>query len=44
MTERPSAFRGIRHIAFMVENLEECEKFYTDVVGMELLSCLPHVR
>jgi catechol 2,3-dioxygenase-like lactoylglutathione lyase family enzyme len=37
MTERPSAFRGIRHIAFMVENLDECEKFYTDVMGMELL-------
>lgn len=37
MTERPSAFRGIRHIAFMVENLEECETFYKDVMGMELL-------
>ena len=37
MTERPPAFRGIRHIAFSVTNLEECEKFYTDVMGMELL-------
>lgn len=37
MTERPPAFRGIRHVAFRVKNLEECEKFYTDVMGMTLL-------
>ena len=37
MNTRPSTFRGIRHIAFRVANLEECEKFYTDVMGMELL-------
>ena len=37
MTERPSAFRGIRHVAFRVTNLEECEEFYKDVMGMELL-------
>ncbi|MDP7390616.1 MAG: VOC family protein [Alphaproteobacteria bacterium] len=37
MTERPSAFRGIRHVAFRVTNLEECEEFYKDVIGMELL-------
>ena len=37
MTARPSAFRGIRHVAFRVTNLEECEAFYKDVMGMELL-------
>ena len=37
MTARPSAFRGIRHVAFGVTNLEECEAFYKDVMGMELL-------
>ncbi|MDE0726525.1 MAG: VOC family protein [Alphaproteobacteria bacterium] len=37
MNQRPPAFRGIRHIAFKVANLEECEKFYIDVMGMELL-------
>ena len=37
MTERPSAFRGIRHVAFRVTNLEECEEFYKDVMGIELL-------
>jgi catechol 2,3-dioxygenase-like lactoylglutathione lyase family enzyme len=37
MTERPSAFRGIRHVAFRVTNLEDCEEFYKDVIGMELL-------
>ncbi|MEC8136803.1 MAG: VOC family protein [Pseudomonadota bacterium] len=37
MTERPSAFRGIRHVAFRVTNLKECEEFYKDVMGMELL-------
>jgi catechol 2,3-dioxygenase-like lactoylglutathione lyase family enzyme len=38
MTERPKPFSGIRHIALAVPNLEDCEKFYTDVMGMELLS------
>ncbi|MEC8372685.1 MAG: VOC family protein [Pseudomonadota bacterium] len=37
MTERPSAFRGIRHVAFRVTNLEECEEFSKEVMGMELL-------
>ena len=37
MTKRPAPFRGIRHVAFKVTNLEECEKFYTEVMGMELL-------
>ena len=37
MNERPSAFCGIRHVAFRVTNLEECEEFYKDVMGMELL-------
>jgi catechol 2,3-dioxygenase-like lactoylglutathione lyase family enzyme len=37
MTQRPPAFRGIRHVAFRVKDLEACEKFYTDVMGMELL-------
>ena len=37
MSQRPPPFRGIRHIAFRVTNLEECEKFYTDVMGMSLL-------
>ena len=38
MTDRPTPFRGIRHIAFAVPNLEECERFYTDIMGMALLS------
>lgn len=38
MTERPTPFSGIRHVAFVVPNLEECEKFYTEVMGMELLN------
>jgi catechol 2,3-dioxygenase-like lactoylglutathione lyase family enzyme len=37
MTERPPAFRGIRHVAFRVRDLEACEKFYIDVMGMEVL-------
>jgi catechol 2,3-dioxygenase-like lactoylglutathione lyase family enzyme len=37
MAKRPPRFRGIRHVAFNVENLEECEKFYTDIMGMKLL-------
>lgn len=38
MTSRPTPFRGIRHIAFVVPNLEECEKFYREVMGMTVLS------
>ena len=38
MKTRPPNFRGIRHIAFRVKNMEECEKFYTDVMGMKLLN------
>lgn len=35
--ERPSPFNGMRHIAFTMPNLEECERFYTDIMGMQLL-------
>ena len=37
MNKRPPNFRGIRNIAFRVKNLEECERFYTDIMGMKLL-------
>lgn len=36
-TRRPNRFKGIRHVAFNVQNLEECEAFYTDVMGMKVL-------
>ncbi|NKB58483.1 MAG: VOC family protein [Alphaproteobacteria bacterium] len=38
MTDRPTPFSGIRHVAFAVPNLEECEKFYTEIMGMEILN------
>ena len=38
MTERPTPFSGIRHVAFAVPNLEECEKFYTEIMGMDVLT------
>lgn len=41
MADRPKPFSGIRHIAFDVANLEECERFYIDIMGMEMLS-RPH--
>jgi len=37
MSTRPGSFNGMRHIALKVPNLEECERFYVDVMGMELL-------
>jgi len=37
MTDRPTPVRGIRHIAFKGTNLEECETFYKEVMGMEVL-------
>ncbi|MFD2177101.1 VOC family protein [Veronia pacifica] len=33
----PVTLLGLRHLALKVHNLEECEAFYTDVLGMTLL-------
>ena len=37
MTTRPAALNGLRHLALKVPNLEECERFYVDILGMELM-------
>ncbi|MGO1463189.1 MAG: VOC family protein [Marinobacter sp.] len=37
MTKRPAPFNGLRHLALVVPNLEECERFYVDVIGMAVL-------
>lgn len=37
MTTRPSPPNGLRHLALKVKNLEECERFYVDVIGMSVL-------
>lgn len=37
MANRPAPFNGLRHLALAVPNLEECERFYIDIIGMELL-------
>lgn len=31
----PGGMRGLRHIALYCRNLEACERFYCDVLGME---------
>ncbi|WP_116473434.1 VOC family protein [Zobellella maritima] len=36
--ERPGRLNGMRHIAFVMPNLEECERFYVDILGMEVLN------
>lgn len=38
MTTRPKPFNGLRHLALKVPNLEECERFYVDIMGMEILN------
>ncbi|TLK75678.1 VOC family protein, partial [Pseudomonas aeruginosa] len=35
---RPSRLNRLRHHALLVPNLEECERFYVDVLGMEVLN------
>lgn len=35
--ERPGRFNGMRHIALTMPNLEECEQFYIEMLGMDLL-------
>lgn len=37
MTERPAPLNGLRHLALVVPNLEECEHFYVEVMGMQVL-------
>lgn len=34
---RPNKLNGLRHLALVVENLEACEAFYIDVLGMNVL-------
>ena len=38
MSERPKPFNGIRHVAFEVPDLEACERFYVEIMGMEVLN------
>ncbi len=35
---RPGRLNGLRHLALLVPNLEECERFYVDVLGMAVLN------
>lgn len=37
MTTRPQPFNGLRHLALIVENLEEVERFYVEILGMSVL-------
>ena len=33
---RPSPLAGMRHVALFVKDLEACEKFYTELLGMSV--------
>ena len=33
---RPAPTTGMRHIALYAENFEDCEKFYVDLMGMQV--------
>ncbi len=35
--QRPAPLNGMRHIALQVQDLEACERFYVEVLGMQLL-------
>lgn len=37
MLERPARLNGLRHLALLVPNLEACEHFYVEVLGMQVL-------
>ncbi|WP_295891608.1 VOC family protein [uncultured Vibrio sp.] len=37
MNTRPAPFQGMKHLALVVSKYEECEYFYTKIVGMEVL-------
>lgn len=33
---RPGGMRGLRHVALFVAAFEECERFYTELIGMQV--------
>lgn len=35
--QRPAPLNGMRHIALQVQDLEACERFYVELLGMEVL-------
>ena len=35
--QRPAPLNGMRHIALQVQDLEACERFYVDIMGMRVL-------
>lgn len=37
MKQRPKQLNGLRHLALLVSNLEECERFYVELLGMKVL-------
>ena len=37
MLERPGRLNGLRHLALQVRDLEACERFYVDILGMQVL-------
>lgn len=37
MIKRPAPLNGLRHLALVVPNLEECERFYVEIMGMQVL-------
>lgn len=36
MLKRPNPTQGVRHLALYVKNFEECEFFYTELLGMKI--------
>lgn len=36
MNQLPPATRGLRHVALFVQNLEACERFYVELLGMRV--------
>lgn len=35
--QRPAALNGLRHLALVVPNLDECEAFYVSILGMQIM-------
>ncbi len=35
--QRPAALNGMRHLALQVQDLEACERFYVNILGMRVL-------
>jgi catechol 2,3-dioxygenase-like lactoylglutathione lyase family enzyme len=36
MIQKPNPTKGLRHVALYIQNFDECQRFYTELLGMSI--------